>query len=409
MKIMCTLIGKHLSKSSMSKTNRKSSRKYLSLFLATTTLALNFWVWSLLSPLGTKYAEQFTLNPSNLAFLLAIPVLIGAIGRITFGVLTDKFGGRAMFILICLISSIAAASLIFAESYPHLLICAVLLGVSGATFVIGIPYLSAWFPASQRGLVLGIYSLGNAGTAISGFMTPMLINWLGQDTTFLLIALLLLMTAVIFWVFGQNAQKWKPASGSSFMRLRQAAALRITWDLAITYGIVFGAFVAFGVYLPVLLKIVYNLSLTDAAARAAGFIVLATIARPIGGWLSDKLGGKVVVQSSLLLVCLLASFVAFQSTLTIHTTAAYLSLAFVLGCACGATFAMVGKLANPNIMGSVTGIVGAAGSLGGFIPPLILGVTYQFTNTYGFALLGLALSVIIVFVYNRGRFKKSTG
>lgn len=247
--------------------------------------------------------------------------------------------------------------------------------------------------------------MGNAGTALSGFATPQLADTFGRDTTFGIVGSLLLIMAAVFICWGKNAPGWKPTKGSSVTRLVTAAKLRLTWDLSSVYAVTFGAFIAFGVYLPVLLKVSYGLSLTDAAARAAGFVLLATIARPVGGWLGDKVGAKRVVQTALCAVIPLAAFVAFQPTLEPQTTIAYLSLAFVLGCANGAVFALVGKLAKTEIMGSVTGIVGSAGGFGGFLPPLLLGLTYQHMRSYTLALVLLSVTAAIVLVYIHVRFK----
>jgi NNP family nitrate/nitrite transporter-like MFS transporter len=221
----------------------------------------------------------------------------------------------------------------------------------------------------------------------------------------MIVASLLIIMAMVFVFWGKNAPGWKPAKGSSISRLIVASKLRLTWDLSSVYAVTFGAFVAFGVYLPVLLKVSYDLSLTDAAARAAGFVLLATIARPVGGWLSDKVGARRVVQATLCTIIPLAAFVAFQPTLEPQTTVAYLTLAFVLGCANGAVFAMVGKLAKPEVMGSVTGIVGAAGGFGGFLPPLILGFTYQRMHSYSLALVLLSAAAFVVLIYIHRRFK----
>ena len=248
--------------------------------------------------------------------------------------------------------------------------------------------------------------MGNVGTALSALMTPRFDIALGRDTTFLVVAGLLLTVGTIFILWGKNSPSWKPAQSSPLTRIIDATKQRITWDLSLVYVISFGAFVAFGVYLPALLKVAYNLSLTDAASRAAGFVLLVTIARPIGGWLSDHLGGKNVIRVSLLLIAFFAGFVALQPSLEHQTTVAYLSLAFVLGCCCGAVFALVGKLTKPVIMGSTAGIVGAAGGLGGFLPPIILGVTYQQTHSYAPALTMLSVSSIVVFLYISNRFKK---
>lgn len=385
--------------------NPSTKKAYLALIAATTALVINFWAWSLLSPLGSKYAAELKLEPVMLSLLLAVPVIIGSLGRIVFGMLTDKFGGKAMFVVVCLLTAIPVIGLTVADSYSTLLVVAAFLGLGGASFAIGVPFVSAWFPPERRGFVLGIYSMGNAGTAVSGFMTPRLSADLGRDATFMIVAGLLIAMAGIFVFWIKNAPGWKPAKGSVLVKFVQAARLRLTWDLAAVYIVSFGAFVAFGVYLPVLLTVQYDLSLTDAAARAAGFVLLATAARPIGGWLSDKIGAKKVIRFALLAVVILAAVVAYQPTLQPQTTIAYLSLAFMLGCANGAVFALVGKLAQVDTMGSITGIVGAAGGLGGFLPPLILGFTYQQTHSYALALVMLSVSAFVALLYISRRFE----
>lgn len=385
--------------------NRPSHAAYFALTIATLALIINFWAWSLLSPLGARYASELSLNPLSLSLLLAVPVIVGSLGRIILGMITDKFGGRIVFAVTCLLAMIPVIALAFSDTYTQLILVAIFLGIGGAAFVVGIPFVSAWFPPEKRGLVLGIYSMGNAGTAVSGFLTPRLDNAIGRQWTYFLVASLLFVMAMIFIVWGKNAPGWKPPKGSSFKRFASAAKSRITWDLATVYVITFGAFVAFGVYLPVLLKVSYGLSLTDAASRAAGFVLLATLARPVGGWLADKVGGKHVIRIVLIAVVVLAMFVALQPTLQLRTTIAYLSLAFTLGCGNGAVFALVGKLSKPDIMGSVTGIVGACGGLGGFLPPLILGFTYQKTHSYSIALMMLACGALIAFFYINKRFQ----
>lgn len=378
---------------------------YRALALATGALAINFWAWTLLSPLGTAYAKDLDLSPSALAFLLAIPVIVGSAGRIVLGAITDKYGGKKVFSVICLLEIIPVIALAFLNGYGELAITAVWLGLGGAVFAVGVPFVSAWFPLGKRGFALGIYSMGNAGAAVSGFLTPRLADNLGRPVAFLTVAGLLAAASLAFLVYGKNAPGWKPAKGASARRLAQAASSRLVRDLSGVYVITFGAFVAFGVYLPVLLKVAYGLPATDAAARAAGFILLATAARPVGGWLSDKLAGKLVIQLSLSAVAILATYTALQPNLGLQTTSAYLALAATLGCANGAVFALVGKLAKPDSVGAVTGIVGALGGLGGFLPPLVLGFTYERTHSYSMALLMLAASTLAVLCYVSLRFK----
>ncbi|MBP9852823.1 MAG: transporter, family, nitrate/nitrite transporter [Patescibacteria group bacterium] len=384
---------------------KNNSNGRTALLLATTALVLNFWAWTLLSPLGTQYATKLSLQPLSLSLLLAVPVLVGALGRIVLGMLTDKYGGKTMLSLVCFLTAMPVMALAFVSTYMQLIGVATILGLGGAVFAVGVPFVSAWFAPKRKGLVLGIYSMGNAGTALSAFATPRLADALGLDRTFFLVAALLFAMGMVCMRYGQDSPIWKPQQGSAVLRMVAAAKQRITWDLAALYVVTFGAFVAFGVYLPVLLKVAYGLSFTDAASRAAGFVLLATVARPIGGWLSDSVGGKTVVRVSLVTVSVLATFVGLQPTLHSSTTAAYLSLACVLGVCNGAIFALLGRLAKPENMGSVAGIVGAAGGLGGFLPPLILGLTYQKTHSYAIALIMLAISAFLVLVYIHMRFK----
>jgi NNP family nitrate/nitrite transporter-like MFS transporter len=384
-----------------------TKKAYTSLLAATTALALNFWAWTILSPLGTRYADELSLQPVALALLLAIPVIVGSLGRVVFGALTDKFGGRFMFAAVCVLQAAVVSVLSFAGDYTSLVAAAVFLGIGGASFVVGVPFVSAWFPSAKRGLALGIYSVGNAGTALAGFFTPRLDDAIGRKQTFFLVALLLAVMAMVFAFKIKNAPGWRASTASPLTQIKNASENRMTWDLAAVYAITFGAFVAFGVYLPVLLKVAYDLPATDAASRAAGFILLATLARPIGGWLSDKLGGKPVIRISLAAIAVLAAYLALQPDLRVQTTAVYLTLAAALGTANGAVFALVGKLVKAGSVGSVTGIIGAVGGLGGFLPPLVLGITYERTHSYAVALFLLAASSLAILFYANYRFRDS--
>lgn len=383
--------------------NTKSA--YFALILAFLGLLINFWAWSLLSPLGSTYASELSLDPAKLSLLLALPVLVGSFGRIPLGALTDKYGGHKIFAMLCFATFLPVFGLIFANSYIQMISLAVLLGVGGASFVVGVPYVSSWFAPAKRGLVLGLYSIGNGGTAVSGFMTPRLAESVGKDTTFAIVGFLLILMGLIFVFFAKPSKSWQPVKSGFKAKLASAFKSKLTKDLSAIYILTFGAYVAFGVYLPVLLKVSYGLSLTDAAARSAGFILLATLARPFGGWLSDKIGGRNIIRITLFTASILSMFVAFQPTLKIQTTIAYLALAFTLGIANGAVFALVGRLASQDNMGSIAGVVGAVGGLGGFLPPLIMGITYQKTLSYTPALVMLSVSSLVVLVYINNRFK----
>lgn len=375
------------------------------LLLACLTLLVNFWAWSLISPMASQYVTELALDPLQAGVLVALPVIVGSVGRIFLGVLTDRYGGRNMFSLVCLLAAIPVTALALSATYSQLAVASIFLGISGATFAIGVPFVNAWFPPENRGLALGLYSMGNAGTAVSGFLTPRIAEAVGRPQAYLVVAGLLVCVSVVCMLVGKNAPGWKPAEGALMYQFKRAAGIRLTWDLSLLYMVTFGAFVAFGVYLPVLLKAAYGLTLTDSAARAAGFVLLATLARPFGGWLSDRVGGYNVIRAVLVAVPVLATYVSYQPSLQISTTVAFLSLAVVLGCGNGAIFAMLGRLAKPDLVGSMTGIIGAFGGLGGFVPPLVLGFTYQKTNSYSLALVLLAATALVVLAYMSTRFK----
>lgn len=380
----------------MTKTTSRQHQKYVALIAVTGLLLVNFWAWSLISPLATTYAKEFALSPFMLSLLVAVPVMVGSLGRIPLGLLSDRYGGRKLFTIICLLSALVVAWLPLATSEPQLFIVTVALGIAGASFAAGVPFVNAWFPKNQRGLALGIYALGNGGTAVSGLLTPYAADALGRSHFFWLIATLLVLAGVAMGLFGRENSSWRPAKGSSWYRLKQALTWKLTWRLATLYVISFGAFVAFGLYLPILLNQSYGLEAKDAAMRAAGFIIVATLARPLGGWLSDRLSGLVVVRASFFILGLLAVLAAVRPDLAPIGTLVYLSMAIVLGLSCGAIFAVIGHRCPPAIVGVVTGVIGAAGGLGGFFPPLIMGLSFELFHSYTLALVLLAVVCLAI-------------
>ncbi|MEK9196360.1 MAG: MFS transporter [Patescibacteria group bacterium] len=369
------------------------------LILATIILTVNFWAWSLLGPLATKYSTIFDLSPIKVSILISVPVIVGALGRILLGALTDKLGGKKVFTAVCFLASAPVFLLAFANSYNQLLVFGFLLGLGGAIFSVGIPFVNAWFPPEKRGFALGVYGIGNLGVAISGFLSPRLANNLGLKWPFFVVGIVLIMSGLVALVKLRDSAEWKPSNKSFFKSFIEALKLRTTQDLALIYALSFGAFVAFGLYLPVLLKTVYSLSLTDAASRAAGFVIVATLARPVGGWLSDKIGGEKVVKFVLFSAAVIAGLLSFQQPLGPIVTAQYLGLAAILGIGNGAVFALVSKLSPPKLLGSVAGVVGAAGGLGGLLPPLIMGISYQYTKSYSLAISLFSIAAILAFLY----------
>lgn len=377
------------------KTSNKA--KYAALLSATILLTINFWAWSLISPLATTYANQLNLSPLTLSVLVAAPVAIGSLGRIPVGMLADRYGGRRTLTAVCWLAAAVVAWLSLTDSSTELMAAAFALGVAGTAFAAGVPFVNAWFPKNQRGLALGIYAMGNAGTAISGLLTPNLVQAMGQAHLFWLVACLLILAGAMMSIFGQDGPDWRPAKSSALVRLKKAFSWKLTSRLSLLYALTFGAFVTLGLYLPILLNKSYDLTVVDAAARAAGFVLVATAIRPLGGWLSDQLSGLTVLRLAFLAMFVLAGAAATQPPLAPIGTLVYLGLAAALGIGNGAVLAIVGHRCDARLVGTVTGLIGAAGGIGGYFPPLVMGLSFQLFNSYAAALLLFATTCLIIF------------
>lgn len=350
------------------------------LVLATWAFLISFWAWNMIAPLGVRYTEQLHLEPSSKALLVATPILVGSVGRIVTGALTDRFGGRRLFPILMLISVpfvLGVAWMGSMGSFFGLLVCGFLLGTAGTTFAVGVPFVNAWYDKSRRGFATGVFGVGMGGTALSAFFTPHFVNWFGYVTTHVIIAVALAASAVLVWLGMRDSPTWQPNRAPVVPKLVAAIQLPVTWQMAFLYAIVFGGFVAFSTYLPTYLKDIYNFGLTEAGARTAGFAIAAVIARPVGGILADRIGPRRVTVISLAGATILAVVIALRLPPEIPAGTAFVLMALFLGLGTGGVFAWVAELSPPERVGSVTGIVGAAGGLGGYFPPLVMGATYN--------------------------------
>jgi NNP family nitrate/nitrite transporter-like MFS transporter len=378
----------------------RSGSPWLMLAVATVGFAVNFWAWALLSPLGPLFRTEGTLgrlSESDVALLVAVPVLVGSLGRIPVGALTDRFGGRVMFPLVTAATIVPILFIGFfgLDSYAALLVGGFFLGIGGTAFAVGVPFVSAWFPPERKGLAVGIFGAGMGGTAISALTTVKLYSNAGHRVPFVITACVLAGYAVLAWLVLRDAPNRRPAQGSFMTRLVANAKLPISWQACILYAVAFGGYVAFSVYLPSYLKTAYDLSAADAANRMAGFVVVAVLMRPIGGWLSDHVGPVPVLAACYAIVVVGAGVAATTPLLEHVGTIAFLSMAAALGGGSGATFALVAKVTDPARVGGVTGLVGAAGGLGGFVPPLIMGYVYGRTQSYGIGLTLLSITAAL--------------
>lgn len=359
------------------------------LVLATLAFALCFSVWGLISPLAPQFKEDYGLSNFQISVVIATLVILGSLFRIPIGLITDRFGGRKTFtaLLLFLILPVAGIGLL-GGSYGGLLFWGLLLGIAGSSFAVGVPYVSKWFPPHMQGLALGIYGVGNAGTALAAYSAPSIAGSLGWQWAFWIFVIPLVVMAAVFWILGRDA----PATGPRPSLSQGLGVFKdelVPWVLALFYFLTFGGFVALGLYLPTLLVNVFGLTPTDAGLRAAGFIVLATLARPIGGLVADRLGGKASLNGIFAPLPVLAVVLVFDPGIVLYTVA-MLCIALLLGLGNGAVFKLVAEY-YPRKTGAVTGIVGAAGGLGGFFPPLVMGTVRDATGSYsiGFALLAL--------------------
>ncbi|MEU4833846.1 MFS transporter [Streptosporangium sp. NPDC023615] len=364
------------------------------LALATLGFAVNFWAWALLSPLGPRFKEILSLSASQQALLVAVPVIVGSLGRIPVGVLTDRFGGRVMFPLISAVTIVPVLFIGLAGqgSLAALLVGGFFLGIGGTVFAVGVPFVNAWFPPHRRGLAIGVFGAGMGGTAISALTTVRLVESGGSATPFVITAIALALYAVVSWLVMRDAPGRTIPSQPLAARLAATVRLPITWQACVLYAVAFGGYVAFSVYLPAYLQTAYGLEQADAANRMAGFVLLAVLMRPAGGWLSDRIGPLPVLTAVFVVAAVAAAAQSFTPALMPVGTITFLTMAAALGAGSGATFALVAQVAPADKVGSVTGLVGAAGGLGGFVPPLVMGFIYGRFGSYA---LGLALLAVV--------------
>lgn len=370
------------------------------LAVATLGFALNFWAWALLSPLGPLLKDSLHLSAFSQALVVAVPVVVGSLGRIPVGALTDRYGGRVMFPVVSMATVVPVLYLGISghASFVGALVGGFFLGIAGTTFAVGVPFVNAWFPPRRRGFAVGVFGAGMGGTAISALTTVKLVQRYGTAAPFLITAVMLVAYGALAAVVLREAPGRTMPAQSMTHRLAAAVRLPITWRASLLYAVGFGGYVAFSVYLPTYLKNAYALTQTDAANKMAGFVLVAVALRPIGGWLSDRLDPARVLVGAFAVVALAAFGQSAAPPLIPLATVAFLVMAAALGAASGAVFALVAARTPAHRIGAVTGVVGAAGGLGGFVPPLVMGSLYDAFGSYAVGLIALALVAALTVV-----------
>jgi NNP family nitrate/nitrite transporter-like MFS transporter len=366
------------------------------LALATLAFTVCFYGWSLLGPLSPDLQEELGLSDFETSAMVAVPVLMGSLARIPLGWLTDRLGGRRVFAALMAFTPVPLIGLaLWHDALAPILILGFFNGFAGASFAVGVPYVGSWYPPARQGFALGIYGMGMGGTVIAGLTAPKIADEWGLAAPFWVAAGLLVVTCVVWFALARNAERGArtgppPGMFASLAAFRGQGSGR-AWALTLFYFLAFGGFVAMFLYLPKLLTGVHDLTKADAGARAAGFALLAVIGRPTGGWLSDRIGATRVLLWAFVGVTALALALAAGYTSMALLTIACLTLAVLLGLGMGAVFKLVPEW-FPDRVGSVTGVVGAAGGLGGFFPPLVLGTVGY---TVGFVLMAVVALICL--------------
>jgi NNP family nitrate/nitrite transporter-like MFS transporter len=361
----------------------------LQLTLGTGAFGFCFAVFGSLSAMMPILSRQMHLSPVQKSVAVALPVLLGSLGRIPLGILTDRFGGRLIFILTMAFSIVPAFLMGGVRNYHQLLIYGFFIGIALASFSVGVGFVNGWYPPARQGFALGVYGAGNVGQSVAAFAAPFIAKAYGVKWGFWTFGIALTIWLVIFAANAKDAPRQGPPKPlrAVFVPLKDSRS----WLLSVYYFLTFGGFVAMAIYLPIFLVEIFGLTPQMAGMRTAGFVLLATFLRPVGGILADKIGGKRILTFVFPFTAVMALLLACP-TMPVFTLGA-LGMAVAIGLGNGAVFKLVPEY-FPTTVGSVTGVVGAAGGLGGFFPPLLLGAIKQQTGS--FTLGFVALSVFCV-------------
>src|SRR5215471_12569914 len=223
----------------------------LQLVLATGAFALCFAVFGSVSAMMPVLRKQFHLTPVQVSIAMAIPVLLGSLGRIPLGMLTDRLGGRRVFTWTMIASVIAALLMVKVDGYPQLLLFGFFTGIALASFSVGVAFVSGWYPPAKQGVALGVYGAGNIGQSLAAFGAPLVFPLAGMRNTFWIFAAILALWAVLFFLLARDAPHKVPPK--SFVQMVRPLSERMSWVLSLFYFLTFGGFVAMSIYLPMFL------------------------------------------------------------------------------------------------------------------------------------------------------------
>jgi NNP family nitrate/nitrite transporter-like MFS transporter len=364
---------------------------------STIAFTVCFMVWMMFAVIGIPIKDALDLNETQFGILVAMPVLTGSLIRLPLGMWTDRYGGRIVFFVLMLATVVPIWLISRGTEFWHFLVTGLFVGVAGGSFTVGIAYCARWFPRHRQGLAMGIFGVGNTGAAVTKLVAPTIVVAYGWMMVPKVYAVLMLVTAILFWCFSYTDESHTADAAEVTMR-EQLAALKdpTVWRYSQYYSIVFGGYVALSLWMTKYYISEYGFDIRLAALLAAGFSIPGGILRAIGGWISDRYGAHTVTWWVLWvgLVCLF--FLSYpQTEFTVHTVngpktfhvglgpALFTIIMFTMGIAFAIGKASVFKYISddyPNNIGVVSGVVGLAGGLGGFILPIMFGALVDLTG-----------------------------
>ncbi|WP_220481051.1 nitrate/nitrite transporter [Marilutibacter penaei] len=369
---------------------------------------LSFMVWYLLGPLQVQIAEALQLDTQQRALMVAVPILCGALLRLFLGLMADRIGAKRTGALaqVVVIIALAVAWKVGVHSLGQVLLLGVMLGVAGASFAVALPLASRWYPPEHQGTALGIAGAGNSGTVLAALFAPALAIAFGYQNVFGLACIPLLVVLAIFLVFAKDAPVAVPRKG-----LRDYATVlvgnRDSWWFMFFYAITFGGFVGFAGALPGYFHDQFGFEPKLAGWATAACVLAGSLMRPLGGVIADRIGGTRSLQMVYVAVTVLVATAALGIGGAAATVALFVLTLLCLGAGNGAVFQLVPQRFGAEI-GLMTGLIGMAGGVGGFLLAAGLGVVKQQLGSYAlglwlFAVVAMTAALCLVGVKQRWR------